>query len=114
MRKKEDRFTFTEHSLSRGLERIVGQTGDYTQGDYDKIKELILMNMNFNEFSCNWELRDWKLVFVIRNDKVVTIVPMEDKNKDVTKIQRITKFHKENVKRYMKLGRGRDTYKKNN
>jgi len=113
MRLKEDRFVFTEHSLRRGLERIVGQIGDYTQADYDKIKELILLNMNWNEFSCNWELRDWGLVFIIKNNRVVTIAPMEDKNKDVTKIQRITEFHKTHHKKYMRLGRSRTDYKKN-
>ena len=113
MRLKEDRFVFTEHSLKRGLERIVGQFGKYTQTDYDKIKKLILLNMNWNTFSCNWELRDWDLVFIIKNDRVVTIAPMEDKNKDVTKIRRITQHHKDNVKRYMRLGRTQNSYSKN-
>ena len=113
MRLKEDRFVFTEHSLKRGLERIVGQLGEYTQTDYDKIKKLILLNMNWNTFSCNWELRDWDLVFIIKNDRVVTIAPMEDKNKDVTKIRRITQHHKDNVKRYMRLGRTQNSYSKN-
>ena len=112
MRRKEDRFNFTEHSLVRGLERIVGQEAPYVQADYEKIKKLILRNMNWNEFSCKWELRDWGLVFVIKNNKVVTISPMEDKNKDVTKIKRITDFHKNNQKKVMRLGRSRTDYKK--
>lgn len=113
MRKKEDRFVFGAHALERGLERIVKQFKPYTQEDYEKIKKLIILNMNWNEFACNWELRDWGLEFVIKNNKVVTIAPFENKNKDVTKIKRITDFHKENQKRYMKLGRSGGSYKKN-
>ena len=85
----------------------------YTQDDYDNIKILILKAMNWNMFSCTWELRDYGLEFIIRNDKVVTIAPLEDKNKDVTKIQPITKYHKANLKRYMRLGRSSGSYKKN-
>jgi len=113
MRQKEDRFTFGEHSLHRALERMLGKMEPYTQDDYDNIKILILKAMNWNMFSCTWELRDYGLEFIIRNDKVVTIAPLEDKNKDVTKIQRVTKFHKEHMKKFMRLGRSRSSYKKN-
>lgn len=113
MRRMEDRFVFTEHSLVRALERMVDRPKPYTQKDYDDIKKLILISMNWNTFSCNWELRDWDLVFIIKNDRVVTIAPMEDKNKDVTKIRRITQHHKDNVKRYMRLGRTQNSYSKN-
>ena len=113
MRKKEDRFVFGAHSLHRALERMVDKFEPYTQKDYDQIKKLILKNMVWNEFACNWELRDWALEFVIKNDKVVTIAPIENKNKDVTKIRRITEFHKTNQKKYMRLGRTQNSYKKN-
>jgi len=113
MRKPEDRFVFGEHSLHRALERMLGKMEPYTQEDYNKIKILILKSMNWNPFSCNWEIRDYDLEFVIKNDKVVTIAPIEDKNKDVTKIQPITQFQKDNLKKFMRLGRGRSSYKKN-
>lgn len=113
MRLKSDRFTFGAHSLHRALERMLGKIEPYTQTDYDNIKLLILKNMNWNQFNCNWELRDWRLEFVIRNNKVVTIAPLEDKNKDITKIQPITQFQKDNLKRFMRLGRSTRSYKKN-
>ena len=113
MKNKEDRFFFGEHALKRGLERMVDKFEPYTQHDYDQIKKLILKNMEWNELAANWELRDWGLEFVIRDSKVVTISPLEDKNKDVTKIRRITEFHKLNQKKYMRLGRTQNSYKKN-
>ena len=113
MRLKTDRFVFGAHSLNRALERMVGKMEPYTQKDYDNIKVLILKHMEWNEFACNWELRDWKLEFIIKNNKVVTISPIEDKNKDVTKIQPITQHHKDNIKKYMRLGRSQNSYKKN-
>ena len=113
MRKKEDKFVFGAHSLKRALERMLGKMEPYTQKDYDNIKLLILKNMNWNQFNCNWELRDWGLEFIIKNDKVVTIAPLEDKNKDVTKIKPITQYHKENLKVYMRKGRSNGSYKKN-
>ncbi len=113
MRNREDRFVFGEHALKRALERMVGQFEPYTQDDYDKIKILVLKNMNWNVFASNWELRDWGLEFIIKNNKVVTIAPLEDKHKDTTKIQPITQYHKENCKKYMRLGRSQGSYKKN-
>ena len=113
MRKKEDSFVFGEHSLKRALERMLGKMEPYTQTDYDNIKKLILLNMRWNDFSCNWEIPDWKLEFIIKNDKVVTIAPLEDKNKDVTKIKPIIQYHKENLKVYMRKGRSNGSYKKN-
>ena len=113
MRKPEDRFVFGEHALARALERMVGKIEPYEQKDYDSIKKLVLKNMNWNEFACNWELRDWGLEFIIKDNKVVTISPIEDKYKDVTKIQPITQFQKDNLKKFMRLGRSRSNYKKN-
>ena len=113
MRKKEDSFVFGEHSLKRALERMLGKMEPYTQTDYDNIKKLIVLNMRWNDFSCNWEIPDWKLEFIIKNDKVVTIAPLEDKNKDVTKIKPITQYHKDNLKVYMRKGRSNGSYKKN-
>jgi len=113
VRKKEDRFVFGAHALSRALERMVGRLPPYTQEDYDNIKILILKSAKWNDFSCNWEIPDWKLEFIIKQNKVVTIAPVEDKNKDVTKIQPITQFQKDNLKRYMRLGRSNGSYKRN-
>jgi len=113
MRQKSDRFVFGAHALERAQERMLGKMEPYTQDDYDNIKKLILLNMNWNEFSCNWELRDYGLEFIIKNDKVVTIAPLTDKNKDVTKIQPITQFYKDNIKKIMKLGRSHGSYKRN-
>jgi len=113
MRKKEDNFVFGEHALKRALERMLGKMEPYTQTDYDNIKKLILLNMRWNDFSCNWEIPDWKLEFIIKQNKVVTISPVGDKNKDVTKIQPITQFHKDNLKVYMRKGRSNGSYKKN-
>ena len=105
MRNKEDRFTFTHHSLERGLQRILGIAEPYTQEDYNKIKVLILRTMNWNIFSGEWELRDYGLHFVIRNDKVITIEPLESKHQDITKMKPISQYHKEHLKVYMKKGR---------
>ena len=113
MRLKSDRFTFGAHSLHRALERMLGKMEPYTQTDYDNIKKLILSNMRWNDFSCNWEIPDWKLEFIIKQNKVVTIAPVEDKNKDITKIQPITQFQKDNLKRFMRLGRSNGSYKRN-
>ena len=113
MRKKEDKFVFGAHSLKRALERMLGKMEPYSQKDYDNIKLLILKNMNWNQFNCNWEIPDWKLEFVIKNNKVVTIAPKEDKNKDTTKMRPITQYHKDNLKTYMRKGRSSGSYKKN-
>ena len=113
MQKKEDRFIFGGHSLKRGLERIIGKMEPYTLDDYENIKILILKSMVWNDYGCRWELPDNKLKLIIKNDKVVTIAPIIDKNKDVTKIQPISQFHKDNLKKIMKLGRSHGSYKRN-
>ncbi len=105
MNHKEDHFSFTEHSLQRGLERMMEVEPPYNHDQYMNIKKLITLNMIWSELESCWVLEDWDLILVIKNEKCVSIVPRAtgyEYNKPVTELQ------KSNHKLYIKLGRRKD------
>jgi len=105
MNKKDDRFSFSEHSLQRGLERMLDIKAPYTQEQYHQVKKLITLNMEWSELECVWVLEGWNLVLVIKNDKCVTIAP---KSIGYKHSKPVSLLQKSNHKLYMKLGRKHD------
>ena len=109
MRNKEDRFSFTAHSLERALERMLEIDKPYTQQQYNNIKELILKNMEWNSFDCKWILPDYDLELVMEADMVVTIAPSTTvASESYYGSKPISQFKKTQPKLCLKLGRMRN------
>ena len=96
MKAKEERFSFSLHSLERGLERMLGIEPPYHQKQYTNIKILIVKNMQWHELQCRWVLYDFGLELVVKNNKVVSIVPCY---KAVSGIKPVSEYMKKFSKR---------------
>ena len=102
---KEYSFRFTAHSLQRGLERVFGIVEEtYTVEQYERIKGFIIHAMEWNELNCKWVLHDYKLELVIRNHKVVSIIPYND----MGGIRPVTEYQKKYSKKRKKQGNRRN------
>jgi len=109
MRTKEDRFHFTEHSLQRGLERMLDKHKPYTQKDYNNIKILVTKSMVWNGFDCKWTLPDYDLELVIEGSNVVTISPSIDAICETYYGSKpLTEYQKVYTKKCFRLGRMRN------
>ena len=115
MKTKEDRFTFSKHSLQRGLQRCFLALEPYVQKQYDGIKEHIIKHMTWNSFNCEWELIDYNLRLVIVGNVVVTISSRGGKtNPKLHGIKPITQHQKDHPKKTIKLRSGRNAKSKYN
>ena len=75
---KDYHFSFTAHALERGLERIFNIDAPYSAKQLNKVKEFIVLNMEWNAISCKWVLDDYELELIIRNHTCITIVPYDN------------------------------------
>jgi len=109
MRKKEDSFRFSRHSLDRALERMLGEEKPFTKHQHKEIKKLITKSMTWNDLSCKWVLDDYKLEFYIQDDMVVSIIPYKNKaEENYMGSKPVTDFQKQYSKKYCRLGRTRN------
>jgi len=79
---------------------MLGLEKPYSIKQLNDIKILLLKTMEWNEYNCKWVLHDYHLEFVIKNDKVVSIIPYDS----VGGLKPIGEYQKEFSKKRKKQG----------
>ena len=101
MTRKPKQSEFTEHSLARGLERIMNIEAPYTQKQYDDIRDFMIKSIEWNPFTEKWVLQDFGVELTLLEDgTVVTTAPITEPIKVTHKP--LTEYQKAHTKRKRK------------
>ena len=103
----DEDISFSQHSLLRGLERMLNKNKPYKPSDYVGIEKLIRISAVWNPLDEEYLLEDYDLVLVVKNNVVITVKPKFHPRQ----YGMVTEYDKENHKKNKQYGYKREIRK---